>query len=59
MTDAFGMSRKKAEKIFSKAQKQSVSMNTLQRAKAKIAGKTNPLTNKTRNRGSQENKPRA
>ena len=54
MTDTFGMSRKKAEKIFGKAQKQSVSMNTLQRAKAKIAKPTNPLTNKTRNRGSRK-----
>ncbi|MCR5019980.1 DUF3801 domain-containing protein [Ruminococcus sp.] len=54
MTDTFGMSRKKAEKIFGKAQKQSVSMNTLQRAKAKIAKPTNPLTNKTRNRGARK-----
>ena len=54
MTDTFGMSRKKAEKIFGKAQKQSVSMNALQRAKAKIAKPTNPLTNKTRNRGSRK-----
>ncbi len=54
MTDTFGMSRKKAEKIFGKAQKQSVSMNTLQRAKAKIAKPINPLTNKTRNRGARK-----
>ena len=54
LTDTFGMSRNKAEKIFGKAQKQSVSMNTLQRARAKIAKPTNPLTNKTRNRGSRK-----
>ena len=54
LTDKFGISRGKAEKIFNKAKKQSVSMNTLQRAKAKIAKPTNPLTNKTRNRGSRK-----
>ena len=54
LTDKFGISKNKAEKIFNKAKKQSVSMNTLQRAKAKIAKPTNPLTNKTRNRGSRK-----
>ncbi|MCR5142852.1 MAG: DUF3801 domain-containing protein [Ruminococcus sp.] len=54
LTDKFGISKSKAEKIFNKAKKQSVSMNTLQRAKAKIAKPTNPLTNKTRNRGARK-----
>jgi hypothetical protein len=54
LTDTFGMSKRKAEKIFDKAQKQSVSMNTLQRVKAKLPKPTNVLTNKTRNRGSRK-----
>ena len=54
LTDKFGISRGKAERIFSNAKKQSISMNMLQRAKAKIAKPTNPLTNKTRDRGSRK-----
>ena len=54
LTDTFGMSKRKAEKIFDKAQKQSVSMNTLQRVKAKLPKPTNVLTNKTRNRGARK-----
>ena len=54
LTDTFGMSKRKAEKIFDKAQKQSISMNTLQMVKAKLPKPTNVLTNKTRNRGSRK-----
>ena len=54
MIDTFGMSRGKAEKIFGKAQKQSVSMNTLQRVKAKLPKPGNTLNHKTRNRGSRK-----
>lgn len=54
LTDTFGMSRSKAEKIFVKANKQSVSMNTLQRAKAKLPKPSNTLEHKTRNRGSRK-----
>ena len=54
LTDTLGMSKRKAEKIFDKVQKQSVSMNTLRRVKAKLPKPTNVLTNKTRNRGSRK-----
>ena len=54
MTDSFGMSRNKAEKIFGKASKQSVSMNTLQRVKSKLPKPGNTLDHKTRNRGSRK-----
>ena len=54
LTDTFGMSRNKAEKIFGKAQKQSVSMNTLQRVKAKLPKPGNTLDHKTRDRGSRK-----
>ena len=54
LIDTFGIKRSKAEKIFDKAKKQSVSMNTLQRVKAKLKKQNNPLTNKTRNRGSRK-----
>lgn len=54
LTDTFGMSRSKAEKIIGKAVKQSVSMNTLQRARAKLPKPSNTLEHKTRNRGSRK-----
>ena len=54
MTDSFGMSRNKAEKIFGKASKQSVSMNTLQRVKSKLPKPGNTLDHKTRNRGARK-----
>ena len=54
LTDTFGMSRNKAEKIYGKAQKQSVSMNTLQRVKAKLPKPGNTLDHKTRDRGSRK-----
>lgn len=54
LTDTFGMSRNKAEKIIGKAAKQSVSMNTLQRARAKLPKLSNTLEHKTRNRGSRK-----
>ena len=54
MTDTYGMSRNKAEKIFGKAQKQSVSMNTLQRVKARLPKSGNTLDHKTRDRGSRK-----
>jgi hypothetical protein len=54
LTDKFGISRGKAERIFNKAKKQSVSMNMLQRAKAKLRKPTDPLTNKTRDRGARK-----
>ena len=54
MTDTCGMSRNKAEKIFGKAQKQSVSMNTLQRVKVKLPKPGNTLDHKTRDRGSRK-----
>ncbi len=54
LTDTFGMSKNKAEKIVSKASKQSVSMNTLQRAKAMFPKPGNTLNNKTRDRGSRK-----
>ena len=54
MIDTYGMSRNKAEKIFGKAQKQSVSMNTLQRVKAKLPKPGNTLDHKTRDRGSRK-----
>ena len=54
LADTFGMSRNKAEKIFTKAQKQSVSMNTLQRARAKLPKPGNTLDHKSRDRGSRK-----
>ena len=54
LVDTFGMSRNKAEKIFTKAQKQSVSMNTLQRARAKLPKPGNTLDHKSRDRGSRK-----
>lgn len=54
LTDTFGMSRNKAERIFGKAAKQSVSMNTLQRAKAKLPKPGNTLNHKSRDRGSRK-----
>ncbi|MBR1384613.1 MAG: DUF3801 domain-containing protein, partial [Ruminococcus sp.] len=54
LTDTFGMSKNKAEKIYNKAQKQSVSMNTLQKVKAKLPKPGNTLDHKTRNRGSRK-----
>ena len=54
LTDKFGISRSKAEKIFGKAQKQSVSMNTLQRIKAKLPKTGNTLDHKTRDRGARK-----
>ena len=54
MTDQFGMSKTKAEKIFGKASKQSVSMNTLQRVKNKLPRPGNTLDHKTRNRGARK-----
>lgn len=54
LTDTFSMSRSKAERIFNKAAKQSVSMNTLQRARAKLPKPSNTLNHKTRNRGSRK-----
>ena len=54
LTDVFGMSSSKAERILAKAQKQSVSLNTLQRVKAKLPRPRNTLDHKTRDRGSRK-----
>jgi hypothetical protein len=54
LTDTYGMSQNKAERIFNKASKQSVSKNILRRARVKLPKPGNTLNNKTRNRGSRK-----
>jgi hypothetical protein len=54
LTDTYGMSQNKAERIFNKASKQSVSNNMLRRARVKLPKPGNTLNNKTRNRGSRK-----
>lgn len=54
LTDVFGMKQSKAERIVGKASMQSVSRNTLQRAKDKLPKPRNALDRKTRDRGSRK-----
>ena len=54
MVDTFGMRNSKAERIFNKAKRQSVSKNSLQRVKAILPKPVNPLKNKTINRGARK-----
>ena len=54
LMDAFGIKQAKAERIFDKASKQSVSQNTLERIKSILPRKENALEHKTRERGSRK-----
>lgn len=54
LTDSFGMSVAKAEKIIDKARKQSVSQNILKRAKEKVKNSADTLRNKKIERGSRK-----
>ena len=54
LMDAFGIKQAKAERIFDKASKQSVSKNTLERIKSILPRKENALEHKTRERGSRK-----
>ena len=54
LMDSFGVTQKKAEHIFDKAAKQSVSANTLERIKSILPKKENTLDRKTRERGSRK-----
>ena len=54
LMDVFGIKQSKAERIFDKASKQSVSKNTLERIKSILPRKENALEHKTRERGSRK-----